>query len=112
MLALSPKSCADETEIFPSFSGSRSTFADHAVAFLVEHSHIVDDDSVEETQVDPSHAHFCSEFLGEGSGYGRAEEGLYWWQVQQYDEYHIKGEDSPDDTADDMFKSFQSLMNI
>ena len=82
------------------------------VAFLVEHLYIIDDDSVEETQVDLSHAHFCSEFLGEGSGYGRAEEGLYWWQMQQYDEYHIKGEDSPDDTADDMFKSFQSLMNI
>ena len=82
---------------------------DHAVALLVEHPYVVDDDAIEESQVHLAHGNLGVEFLGECLGYLRAEKGLYWWQVQQYDEKHVEADDGPEGAVDDMFKSFQNL---
>ena len=77
---------------------------------LVEHSHIVDNDTIEETKVYSAHTHFSSEFLAESVGNGRAKEGLYWWQMQQYDEQNVEREYRPYDAVDDMLKAFQSVL--
>ena len=80
---------------------ARST--DHAVALLVEHHHVIYDNAVEEAQVHLSDTYLSAEFLGQRTGYFRADEGLYWWHVQQYDKQEIDSSQRPYNAIDDMF---------
>ena len=57
--------------------GRQTAGIDKAVALLVVHHHIVDDDSVEEAQVDFSHFHLGAEFVGKSLCHLLAQEGLY-----------------------------------
>ena len=88
---MKPKSC------HPSKAGNR------AVALLVEHHHVIYDNAVEEAQVHLSDTYLSAEFLSQCTGYFRADEGLYWWHVQQYDKQEIDSSQRPYNASDDMF---------
>ena len=78
----------------------RSTLFPYTTLFDLD---IIYDYAVEEAQIHLSDTYLSAEFLSQRTGYFRADEGLYWWHVQQYDKQEIDSCQRPYNAIDDMF---------
>ena len=86
--------------------GRQAGHTEHLFLLLVVDQYVVDDHTVEETQIDTAHGHLGAQLLPKYLGHFRTDVPLGCWQVRHAQEHQVDGDDAPDGYTDKSFENF------